>query len=172
MQTNNRKLNHTWTWSFILILNITQCRVDVFIIIYSYLTTVSQPIKQRLQCPKPYFWLFELDIDNHTKTWKTRFKFKEGWVGCYFPFSKYHLLKTTPPKKKTCHLFFGKFLTFTCQFSGGSSLNRPSDRDLILRKIANWMSKNCKKTWHFFQTITKNCHFLSKNYQWQKNDNF
>ena len=30
--------------------------------------------------------------------------------------------------------------------------------DLTLRKIATWLSKNCQKTWHFFQ---KNCQKLS-----------
>ena len=32
---------------------------------------------------------------------------------------------------------------------------------LTLRKIAIWLSKNCKKIWHFFKTIDKKWQFLS-----------
>ena len=33
---------------------------------------------------------------------------------------------------------------------------------LTLRKIANWMSKNCQKLDIFFKKIDKNCHFFNK----------
>ena len=44
---------------------------------------------------------------------------------------------------------------------------RTGTSNLTLRKIANWMSKNCQKLVIFFKKIDKNCHFFQQNCHWQ-----